>query len=323
MWKTVVRRILIMIPQLFILSILVFLIGKMMPGDPFTGLITNPKVDAHRIEELREKAGLNDPWPVQYTNWMKRILLHGDFGMSYTYKLPVKDKIMLPAQNTLWLSLITVILTYLIGVPLGVFSGRYDGSKFDKAVMVYTFITYAIPIFILSLVFLLLFGYRLRIFPTSGFVSLEAMTGSKGHFALSRLYHMLLPAITAALLRTTGIVQYLRNEVIDAKSQDYVKTARSKGVPINKVYSRHIFRNSLLPIAAFFGFTVTGLLAGSIFIETIFMYQGMGMLFIESIFSRDYSVINALTLLYGTLALFGSLISDIIMIIVDPRIRIE
>ncbi|MEL3906848.1 MAG: ABC transporter permease [Treponema sp.] len=323
MWKTVVRRILIMIPQLFILSIIVFLIGKMMPGDPFTGLITNPKVDAHRIEELREKAGLNDPWPVQYKNWMKRVLLHGDFGMSYTYKLPVKDKIMLPARNTLWLSLLTVILTYLIGVPLGVFSGRYDGSKFDKGVMVYTFITYAIPIFILSLVFLLLFGYRLQIFPTSGFVSLEAMSGTKGHFIASRIYHMLLPAITAALLRTTGIVQYLRNEVIDAKSQDYVKTARSKGVPINKIYSRHIFRNSLLPIAAFFGFTVTGLLAGSVFIETIFMYQGMGLLFIESIFSRDYSVINALTLMYGSLALFGSLISDIIMIIVDPRIRIE
>ena len=293
MWKTIVRRILIMIPQLFILSVLVFLIGKMMPGDPFTGLIGNPNIKASRIEELREKAGLNDPWPVQYKNWMGRILLHGDFGVSYTY-----------------------------GIPLGIRAGRYNGSKFDKAVLVYNFITYAIPTFILGLLSLLFFGYRLRIFPTSGFVGLEAM-GNSGRYVASRIYHMLLPAITAAVLRTTGVVQYLRNEVIDAKSQDYVKTARSKGVPIDKVYTHHIFRNSLLPIAAFFGFTVTGLLAGSIFIETIFMYQGMGLLFIESIMSRDYSVINALTLLYGTLALFGSLISDIIMIIVDPRIRIE
>ncbi len=322
MWKTIVRRVLIMIPQLFILSIIVFLIGKMMPGDPFTGLITNPKIDAHRIEELREKAGLNDPWPVQYKNWMKRILLHGDFGVSYTYKIPVTDKLKLPAQNTLWLSLLTVILTYVIAVPLGIYSGRYDGSKFDKAVLVYNFITYAIPSFILSLLFLLLFGYRLRIFPTSGFVGLEAI-GTTSRYFFSRIYHMLLPAITGALLRTTGIVQYLRNEVIDAKGQDYVKTARSKGVPIDKVYSHHIFRNSLLPIAAFFGFTVTGLLAGSVFIETVFMYQGMGLLFIESIASRDYSIINALTLLYGALALLGSLISDIVMIIVDPRIRIE
>ena len=207
-------------------------------------------------------------------------------------------------------------------MPLGIHAGRYNGSKFDKAVLVYNFITYAIPTFILGLLSLLLFGYRFRIFPTSGFVGLDAL-GSGGRFIVSRIYHMRLPAITAAILRTTGIVQYLRNEVIDAKSQDYVKTARSKGVPIDKVYSHHIFRNSLLPIAAFFGFTVTGLLAGSIFIETIFMYQGMGLLFIESIMSRDYSIINALTLLYGALALFGSLISDIVMIIVDPRIRIE
>lgn len=322
MWKTVVRRVLIMIPQLFILSVLVFLIGKMMPGDPFTGLLGNPNVKASRIEELRAMAGLDDPWPVQYKNWITKIILHGDFGVSYTYKIPVTDKIRLPAQNTLWLSLLTVMLTYAIAVPLGIRAGRYNGSKFDKAVLVYNFITYAIPTFILSLLSLLLFGYRLKIFPTSGFVSLDAV-GNTIRYIGSRIYHMLLPAMTAAVLRTTGIVQYLRNEVIDAKSQDYVKTARSKGVPIDKVYTHHIFRNSLLPIAAFFGFTITGLLAGSIFVETIFMYQGMGLLFIESIMSRDYSVINALTLLYGTLALFGSLLSDIIMIIVDPRIRIE
>ena len=322
MWKTIVRRILIMIPQLFILSVLVFLIRKMMPGDPFTGLLGNPNVKASRIEELRELAGLNDPWPVQYKNWMGRILLHGDFGVSYTYQIPVTDKIKLPAQNTMWLSLLTVVLTYALAVPLGIYAGRYNGSKFDKAVLVYNFITYAIPTFILSLLSLLLFGYKFRIFPTSGFVGLEAI-GNTGKYIVSRIYHMLLPAMTAAVLRTTGIVQYLRNEVIDAKSQDYVKTARSKGVPIDKVYTHHIFRNSLLPIAAFFGFTITGLLAGSIFVETIFMYQGMGMLFIESIMARDYSVINALTLLYGALALFGSLLSDIIMIIVDPRIRIE
>ena len=322
MWKTIVRRILIMIPQLFILSVLVFLIGKMMPGDPFTGLLGNPNVKASRIEELRELAGLNAPWPVQYKNWMGRILLHGDFGVSYTYQIPVTDKIKLPAQNTMWLSLLTVVLTYALAVPLGIYAGRYNGSKFDKAVLVYNFITYAIPTFILSLLSLLLFGYKFRIFPTSGFVGLEAI-GNTGKYIVSRIYHMLLPAMTAAVLRTTGIVQYLRNEVIDAKSQDYVKTARSKGVPIDKVYTHHIFRNSLLPIAAFFGFTITGLLAGSIFVETIFMYQGMGMLFIESIMARDYSVINALTLLYGALALFGSLLSDIIMIIVDPRIRIE
>jgi oligopeptide ABC transporter, permease protein appB len=125
------------------------------------------------------------------------------------------------------------------------------------------------------------------------------------------------------LLATTGTIQYLRNEIIDAKSLDYVKTARSKGVPENVVYSRHIFRNSILPIAAFFGYSITGLLSGSIFIERIFSYPGMGNLFISSIGSRDYSVVTALILLFGFLTLIGSLLSDIILSIVDPRIRIE
>ncbi len=139
----------------------------------------------------------------------------------------------------------------------------------------------------------------------------------------SKFYHIILPAITYAILGTTGIIQYLRSEIIDAKSLDYVRTARSKGIPMKKVYSKHIFRNSLLPIAAFLGFTITGLLGGSIFIETIFGYPGMGQLFITSIVTRDYSVITALVMLYGFLTLLGSLLSDIIMSIVDPRIRIE
>lgn len=134
---------------------------------------------------------------------------------------------------------------------------------------------------------------------------------------------MLLPALSYALIATTGTVQYLRNEIIDAKTQDYVRTARAKGVPTKKVYSHHIFRNSLLPIAAFFGFQITGLLGGSVMIETVFAYPGMGSLFIESINSRDYSVITTLVLLYGLLTLMGSLLSDIIMSIVDPRIRID
>ena len=158
--------------------------------------------------------------------------------------------------------------------------------------------------------------------PNRGSVDIKYDTGSLGYL-WSKIYHILLPAITFAVLGTTGVIQYLRTEVIDAKSQDYVRTARSKGIPINKVYSKHIFRNSLLPVAAFLGFTITGLLGGSIFIETIFGYPGMGQLFIQSITGRDYSVITALVMLYGFLTLLGSLLSDIIMSIVDPRIRID
>lgn len=321
MWKTVLRRVLLMIPQVIILSLIVFILGQMMPGDPFTGLIT-PDMDPIVIEQLREKHGLNKPMHEQYVDWVTKIITKGEFGQSYTYKMPVRTLIGTRAVNTLWLSLLTLILTYLIAIPLGIYAGRYQNSRFDKAVIIYNFISYAIPSFILALILVAIFGYRLGWFPTTGSVEIGIQKGTFAYI-LSKLYHMILPAITAAILGTTGTIQYLRNEVIDAKTQDYVKTARSKGVPEKKVYTHHIFRNSLLPIAAFFGFTITGLLSGSIFIETIFSYSGMGELFISSINSRDYAVMNALVLLFGILTLFGSLISDIIMTIVDPRIRID
>ncbi|MFJ5791402.1 oligopeptide ABC transporter permease [Lysinibacillus sp. NPDC093197] len=320
MWKTVVRRIIVMIPQMFILSLIIFILAKQMPGDPFTGLIT-PETDPSRIEELRIQAGFYDPWYVQYYRWITNAF-QGDFGQSYTYKIAVSTLIGERALNTFWLSLLSVILVYLLAIPLGMLAGRKQDTFLDKSIILYSFISFAIPTFVLSLVFLFVFGYRLMWFPTSGTVDVGLESGTMAYF-WNKIYHLLLPAMTAAILGTTGIIQYLRSEIIDAKTQDYVKTARSKGIPIRRIYARHIFRNSVLPIAAFLGFTITGLLGGSIFIETIYGYPGMGELFISSITSRDYSVITALIMLYGFLALLGSLLSDIIMSIVDPRIRID
>lgn len=320
MWKVVLRRVLAMIPQLFILSVIIFILAKNMPGDPFTGLIT-PQTDPAVLEELKRKAGLYDPIHIQYIRWLKNAL-HGDFGMSYAYKIPVKTLIGQRASNTLVLSILSTILTYCIAIPLGVFAGRYQDSKLDKAVVLYNYISYAIPTFVLSLLMLWLFGYTLDWFPKTGTVTIGLEPGTFKYF-IDKLHHLILPSLTYALLATVGTIQYLRNEVIDAKFLDYVKTARSKGVPENKVYSKHIFRNSLLPIAAFFGYTITGVLSGSVFIELIFSYPGMGNLFINSISTRDYSVVTALILLFGFLTLLGSLLSDIIMSIVDPRIRME
>ena len=226
------------------------------------------------------------------------------------------------AKNTFLLSLFATFLLYFIAIPLGINAGRYYNSKFDKAVVFYNFFSYAMPSFVLYLIMILIFGFKLGWFPTSGTVGV-GLGDDKVAIFLSRLHHMMLPAITYALLGTTSTIQYLRNEVVDAKSMDYVRTARAKGVPINKVYSHHIFRNSLLPIAAFFGFTITGLLSGAMILETIFSYPGMGQLFIEAMKSRDYSVITALIMLTGFLTITGSVLSDIIMSIVDPRIRIE
>ena len=320
MWKTILRRVLLMLPQIFILSVLAFLIAKMMPGDPFTGLIT-PETDPNTIEALRVKAGFYDPLPVQYWNWISKAF-RGDFGQSYTYKYEVTKLIGQRIGNTVWLSLLTLILTYLIALPLGMIAGRFQNSWADKAIVVYTFITYSIPVFVFALVLLWLFGYTLGWFPTRGSVDSDVVSGTLAYY-LNKFHHMILPAFTMAILSTTGTIQYLRTGVIDAKSQDYVRTARAKGVPENVVFNRHIFRNSILPIAAFLGYEFTGLIGGSVFIENIFSYPGMGNLFVTSITGRDYSVILALLLLFGTATLLGTLLSDIIMSIVDPRVRVQ
>ena len=320
MWKTILRRVLLMLPQIFILSVLAFLIAKMMPGDPFTGLIT-PETDPNTIEALRVKAGFYDPLPVQYWNWISKAF-RGDFGQSYTYKYEVTKLIGERIGNTVWLSLLTLILTYLIALPLGMIAGRFQNSWADKAIVVYTFITYSIPVFVFALVLLWLFGYTLGWFPTRGSVDSDVVAGTLGYY-INKFHHMILPAFTMAILSTTGTIQYLRTGVIDAKSQDYVRTARAKGVPENVVFNPHIFRNSILPIAAFLGYEFTGLIGGSVFIENIFSYPGMGNLFVTSITGRDYSVILALLLLFGTATLLGTLLSDIIMSIVDPRVRVQ
>ena len=320
MWKTILRRVLLMIPQLFILSLLIFILAKLMPGDALSGMI-DPTVDAETIEKIRLQLGYYDPWYIQYFRWLKNAF-HGDLGISYTYKLPVLTVIGARAMNSFSLSILALIIMYCIALPVGIFAGKNQGSKFDKGVILFNFFTYAIPSFVMYLFAILLFGYKLKWFPTIGSVDAGVIKGTFAYYA-SRLHHMILPAMCIAILSTTGTIQYLRNEVIDAKTADYVKTARSKGVPIDKVYTHHIFRNSLLPIAAFFGFTLTGLISGSVFMETIFGYPGMGKLFIEAIQSRDYSVLTALIMIFGFMTLLGSLLSDIIMSIVDPRIRIE
>lgn len=196
MIKTIIRRILIMIPELVILSILVFMLAKLMPGDPFTGLLT-PQTSAEQIHQLKVQAGLYDPWYVQYWHWIVR-MFHGDLGMSYQFKSPVASLIAERATNTLWLSLLTVILSYAIAIPLGVIAGRYENSQKDKLIQFYSFVVYAIPAFVFYLLGVYIFGYKLHWFPTSGSVSVNAESGLS--YLFSRIDHMILPAVLMALL---------------------------------------------------------------------------------------------------------------------------
>lgn len=322
MLKYTIKRILAMIPQLFILSILVFLLTKAMPGDPLSQAFrANPNLDPAVLAELQEKAGFNDPWYVQYVNWIKG-LLQVDLGISYIHKVEITKLLGDRFVNTIWLGLATLILTYLIAIPLGLIAGRYQNSWADKMIVGYNYVSYAVPLFVFALLMLFIFGFRLDLFPTSGSVNPQVEPGTWDYF-LSRIHHLILPALTGALLSTVGTIQYLRNEIIDTKHKDFVKTARAKGTSEKNVYNRHILRNSLLPIAAFLGSDIVGILGGSIFIEQIFGYPGIGQLFITSISQRDYNVVIILVMLSGFLALLGTLLSDIILSIIDPRIRIE
>lgn len=226
MWKTILRRLLMMIPQIIILSVIAFAVAKMMPGDPFTGLI-DPSIDPAVIEKMRIEAGYYDPIHIQYFRWIGNVL-QGDFGQSIIFKQPVLSIIMQRMSNTIWLSLLTMILTYLIALPLGMIAGRYQNSIADKIIVFYNFLTFSTPTFIFAILLLWLFGFSLGWFPTRGSVG----SGVEGiALIFSRLHHMVIPAVTMAILSTTSTVQYLRTGVIDAKGQDYVRTARAKGVP--------------------------------------------------------------------------------------------
>lgn len=322
MLKFILRRTLLMIPQLILLSLIIFMLAKAMPGDAVTGaFMGNPDATPEQIEKIREKFGLNDPWYQQYGRWIGKAV-KGDFGQSYTHQQPVTTLLAGRIENTVLLSLFTAIMIYLIAIPLGIVAGRWTDTWADKIIVTYNYFAFATPLFVFALLMLFLFSFILGWFPIGGTVDIRIESGT-WDYVVSRARHLFLPVMSAAIIGTFGTIQYLRNDIIDQKIKDYVKTARAKGVPEGKVYTRHILRNALLPIAAFLGYEITGLIGGSIFIESIFSYQGLGQLFLQSIQLRDFTVVTALVMISGTAVVIGTMLSDIILSIVDPRIRIE
>lgn len=322
MFLFIVRRLLVMIPQLLLLSIVIFLLAKAMPGDAITGaFMGNPDATPEQAEKIRESYGLNDPYIVQYGRWIKNFV-QGDMGMSFIHQQPVTSILAGKLSNTLLLGLFTFIVSYLIALPLGIIAGRWTDSFADKWIVGYNYVAIATPGFVFAIILLFIFSFVLGWFPSGGSVDINVETGT-WTYVLNRAQHLVLPTLSGALLATAGTIQYLRNEIIDIKSKDFVKTARAKGVPEGKVYTHHILRNALLPIAAFLGLEITGLIGGSIFIETIFSYPGLGQLFMQSISSRDFTVVSALVMISGAAVIMGTMLSDIILNMIDPRIRID
>ncbi|MCL1995778.1 MAG: ABC transporter permease [Defluviitaleaceae bacterium] len=322
MWKALVRRFLIFIPQIIGVTIVIFILAEFMPGDALSGLYMDPTLDPIAIEAMREAHGLNDPWNVRYVRWVTN-MLQGDFGMSIQWHRPVLEVVGERIGNTIFLSLLTVIIVYIFAIPVGLIAGRYKGKMAEKAISVYNFIQLSIPLVVFAVMLQWVFAILLIWFPLRGSVSVDAVGGGFFEVFLSRLHHAMLPALSMALLSGVGVIQFLANEINDQRSTDYPLTARSKGVPIGKVYTRHIFRNSILPIVAGVGGIIVGLFGGAVIIETLFTFFGMGQLFVASIAIQDWPVANFLIVFYASLSMIGFLISDIALTIFDPRIRIK
>lgn len=318
MIKLILKRLGLMIPLLILIAIVVFSLAIIQPGDPFSDL-QNGKIKQEAINAQREKLGLNDSIPHQYIRWVNHVI-HGDLGESIKYKRPVIDVIEERIPNTILLGAMSLIITYIISFALGITSGRYSYSLTDYTVQIFNYLMLAIPSFIAGVFAIFIFSFELQWFPFQGSVDINLKEGTFEYY-MSKIYHTFLPALTLGLLSTAGYIQYLRNDIIENSKKDYVLTARSKGLSMNKIYNKHILRNSLIPIITFLGADIVSILGGAVITETIFSYNGIGKLFLESVIGQDYPLMMALTLFFSFLGLLGNLISDITYGFIDPRIR--
>jgi peptide/nickel transport system permease protein len=321
MLKYTLRRLLGMIPMLFLISIVVFSLAKLMPGDSLSGEIDPNNTDPAYIEEMREKLGYNDPIHEQYFNWITKFV-QGDFGKSTRYKIPASDIIMEKMPNTIFLGATSLLITYILAFAMGIYSGRKPYTVGDNLIAGANYIGLALPSFIAGVFAIYIFSFNLGWFPSNGSVDITVDEGTFAYF-LSRLHHVFLPAVVLGLLGTASYTQFLRNDIIENSRKDFVRTARAKGTPESTIYNKHILRNSIIPLITFLGFDIVNIVGGAIITETIFTYPGIGQLFLNSLSQQDYPVFMALTMMFSFLTLFGNLVADILYGFVDPRIRLD
>ncbi|MEW9053694.1 MAG: oligopeptide ABC transporter permease [Neobacillus sp.] len=321
MLKYAFRRILAMIPMLFLISIVVFSLAKLMPGDGISGEIDPRNTSPEYIAEMREKLGYNDPLPQQYFRWISGFV-EGDFGKSTRFKIPVADVIMEKIPNTLLLGFTSIVITYILAFLMGTFAGRKPYTLGDNLIAGFNYIGLAIPSFIAGVFAIYFFSFTLGWFPSNGSVDIQIEDGTLQWY-LSRMHHVILPAIVLGLLSTASYTQFLRNDIIENSRKDFVRTARAKGTPEKKIYNVHILRNSIIPLITFLGFDIVAIISGAIITETIFTYPGIGQLFLQSVSTRDYPVLMTLTMMFSFITLIGNLIADLLYGVVDPRIRLD
>ena len=318
-----IKRLINCIPLLLGITLITFFVIHLAPGNPtfYEGAL-NPKVKPEAVKRLEKIYGLDKPLYVQYFNWLKRIA-KADFGTSFVDGKPVIKKILERIPITLTINLLSLIIVLIVAIPIGIISAVKRDSLIDKGLTVFVFLGFSMPGYWLALLLMILFGIKLRLLPISGLESLTAGQLKGLALWIDRAKHLILPVFVSAFGGLAGFSRYMRQSMLEVLSQDYIITARAKGLSETQVIKRHALKNSLLPIVTLLGLSVPGLIGGSVIFETIFAIPGMGQLFYEAAMARDYPTIMGILTIGAVLTLIGNLLADITYAFIDPRIRYE
>jgi ABC-type dipeptide/oligopeptide/nickel transport system permease component len=301
-----VKRALIGIPVILFVSLFIFLLMQILPGDPIK-LIAGERVTQERIEELKKSWGLDQPVYIQYFYWLSHVMV-GDFGYSYVTRLPVSLLIWSRLPYTIQLTFTALVLSYVFGIPIGVVAALRRGTVVDNVTVGVATFFYSMPTYWLGLILMLTFGLYLKWFPISGASSLESMV---------------LPLLTLTLPYVAMSARIVRTEMLEVLTEDYVRTAWAKGLPSRRVILRHALRNALIPLTVMFFLDLPWIIGGAVIVETVFAWPGMGSLLYKSILRQDYPVVQALVLVITILTVVCNILGDIVSAFLDPRIRVE
>jgi peptide/nickel transport system permease protein len=309
------KRILTLVPTLVAASILVFLFIHLIPGDP-AAVLLGDLATPEEIAALTHEMGLDKPIWQQYIAWFSNVL-QGDLGNSLFFKTPVLTVIADGAETSILLALMTMFWIVILGIPIGIWSATHHGTWIDQVTSGLAMLFASIPTFWLGLYLILIFAVGLGWFPSSGFPSLSDNGG------ISNLRYLLLPSLTLAAPNAALIVRLVRASMLDVSREDHVRTARAKGLSPAKVAIKHVFRNSLIAVAAAFGFTFAALISEAVVTETVFSLPGIGRLVVQSILRRDYPVIQGVILVIVVLYMMVNLLVDLAYARLDPRVSLQ
>jgi peptide/nickel transport system permease protein len=321
------RRLLGSIPLLLGILTVIFFIIHLAPGDP-TARFFNPNVSPEVIEQMRRNLGLDQPLHIQYFKWLSAFL-RGDFGYSFGQMRPISEILPEVLWNTLQLTLISLVIIFVLGMLIGIVQAVRQYSLADNVLTFLALFFYSMPSFWLALMLILLFSLKAAQwglptwlqFPAAQMMSVGAEYLPPGAQLVDRLEHLFLPAVALGIGSAAGVARYMRGSMLEVIHQDFIRTARAKGLSERTVIFKHALRNALIPIVTLLGLYLPFLLSGAVLVETIFSWPGMGRLIVDAIFQRDYPLVMATSFVISAIVIFGNLISDVLYAVVDPRIR--